>query len=248
MAGRIEGRIAIVTGAASGIGRAVGERFLEEGAKLVAVDKDGDALDAAYPDEARLLRIVVDVTDAAAPPRIVAETLAAFGGLDILVNNAGVVDFAGATEASDESWERTMATNVTAVFRLTRAAIPHLVRSGHGRIVNTASILALDGGAGVIAYTASKHAVAGLTKSLALELGSRGVTANYVLPGAILTGITRAGFAADPALRQRHADASALGRIGMPEDVAPAFLFLASDEAAYITGHGLVVDGGTVIM
>jgi NAD(P)-dependent dehydrogenase (short-subunit alcohol dehydrogenase family) len=133
------------------------------------------------------------------------------------------------------------------MFRICRAAIPQLRRSRQGRILNTASIMAERPYASLIAYTSAKHGVAGLTKSLAVELGAAGITANYILPGAVLTGITKPILSADPAVKAVYDGMSVLGRMAQPEEIAAAFLFLASDEAAFITGHGLAVDGGALL-
>jgi NAD(P)-dependent dehydrogenase (short-subunit alcohol dehydrogenase family) len=242
--GRLDGRVALVTGAADGMGRAIAQRLLAEGARVLAADLDGGKLAAAHAAGERLRLETCDVTAADAPGRLVGGAVEAFGGLDILINNAGVVEYEPVESMRDGNWRRTLAVNLEAVFALSRAAIPHLKRSRAGRIINIASINAFRSAPGLGAYAAAKHGVAGLTKTLAVELGPHGITANYICPGAILTGMTRPLMEADPALKSLFESFGVLGRMGQPEDIAGAALFLASDDAAFITGHGLVVDGG----
>ena len=242
--GRLAGRVAVVTGAADGMGRAIATAFIREGARVLVADLDAARLAAAHPDSPALVRVACDVTAPNAPERLIGGAVAAFGGLDILVNNAGIVDYQPVEAMSDANWDRTLGVNLTAAFRLCRAAIPYLKASAAGRIVNLASINAVRSAPGLAAYAAAKHGVAGLTKTLAVELGPHGVTANHILPGAILTGMTRPLMEADPALKALFEGLGVLGRMGQPEDIAAAAVFLASDEAAFITGHGLAVDGG----
>lgn len=244
MSGRLEGRVAIVTGAADGMGRAIAGTFLREGASVLAVDLAGDKLAASHSTHERLGLLTIDVTDDDAPARVIGGAVHAFGSLDILVNNAGVVEYEPVETMSDANWQRTIAVSLTAAFTLSRAAIPHLRKSGSGRIVNLASINAFRSAPGLAAYAAAKHGVAGLTKTLAVELGPDRITANYICPGAILTGMTRPIMDSDPTMKALFESFGVLGRIGQPEDIANAALFLASDEASFITGHGLVVDGG----
>lgn len=245
--GRLSGKVAIVTGAADGIGRAVASRFLAEGASVVAVDLSLDKLRAGLDgDPQRLHLMPVDVTSAQAPTELVGAAIERFGGLDILVNNAGVVCFETTEEMSDENWRRTVEVNLTAVFKLCRRAIEPMRQRGGGRIVNLSSINAIRTGPGLAAYAAAKHGVIGLTKTLAVELGPHQITANYVCPGAILTGMTRPLVESSTEMRAALDGFSPLGRMGRPEEVANGILFLASDEASFVSGHGLVIDGGFV--
>ena len=243
MAGRLVGRRAIVTGAASGIGRASAALFAAEGARVLAVDLPGKGL--AAPEGGASLEI--DITGQDAPDRIVSEAVRAFGGLDILFNNAGVSGRAKVEEMTDEFWDRVQAVNVRAPFRIARAAIPALKGSPAGRIINTASVMAEVTDIGLAAYCASKAGVAGLTRTLALELGKFGITANYLLPGAIRTGMTSALWDERPDIAEIWAKKAALRRLGAPEDLARAALFLASDDAAFVTGQGLAADGGLTL-
>jgi NAD(P)-dependent dehydrogenase (short-subunit alcohol dehydrogenase family) len=247
---RLAGKVAVVTGAASGIGEATARLFAAEGATVVAVDRPGSAIAEAHAGVARIVPLAQDVTDDDAPQRVLAEALRAGGGLDILFNNAGVSGRRLAEEHDDALWDRQFEVNVRAAFRMCRAAIPHLraraEATGRARILNTASVMAERTDIGLAGYVASKHAVAGLSKTLALELGKWGITVNWLLPGAIETGMTREAFA-DPAIRAVWAKKAALRRLGTPMDMARAALLLASDEADFVTGHGLVADGGLTL-
>jgi NAD(P)-dependent dehydrogenase (short-subunit alcohol dehydrogenase family) len=240
---RLHERTAIVTGAASGIGQASAALFAQEGAKVIAVDRPG-AFKAAPP--AGVTHFEADVAADDAPDRIIAAALA-LGPLDILFNNAGVSNNALAANMSDEDWDRVFAVNIRAVFRLCRAAIPHLVKSPAGRIISTASVMAEGTDYGLAAYCAAKAGVAGLTRTLALELGKHGVTANYLMPGAIRTGMTSPLWNQRPEVADIWAKKAVLRRLGEPIDLARAALFLASDDAGFVTGQGLAVDGGLTL-
>lgn len=244
---RLKDRAAIVTGAASGIGKATAQLFAAEGAKVLAVDLPDSALMSAHEDIASITPLGLSIAAPGAADRIIAEAVERFGQLDILMNNAGVSGRHFVEEMTDEVWERTFAVNVTAPFRLARAAIPHLRKSTAGRIISVASVMAEGTDLGLAAYCASKAGVAGLTRTLALELGRDGITANYLLPGAIKTGMTSPLWDARPDIAEIWAKKSPLRRLGQPTDLARAALFLASDEAAFITGHGLHVDGGLML-
>jgi NAD(P)-dependent dehydrogenase (short-subunit alcohol dehydrogenase family) len=241
--GRLTGRAAIVTGAASGIGRASAELFASEGARVLAVDRP--ASDLAFEDRA-IKTLGADLAEAATPKAIVGRTMAAFGGIDILFNNAGVGSNALVAQMTDEQWDQTQAVNLRAAFRLTREAIPHLIASSAGRIICTASVMANGTDYGLAAYCASKAGVVGLTRTLALELGKWGVTANALLPGAIRTGMTRQSFD-NPDIAAAWAKKSVLRRLGEPIDVARVALFLASDDGGFITGQAIAADGGMTL-
>lgn len=240
---RLQGKAAIVTGAASGIGRASAELFAAEGARVLAVDRPG--ADLAFEDKA-IETLACDVAAADAPGQIVERALAAFGQLDVLYNNAGVGVNALAADMTDEQWDFVVDIDLKAVFRLSRAAIPHLVKSPAGRILSTASVMALGTDYGLAAYCAAKAGVVGLTRSLALELGKHAVTANAILPGAIQTGMTRASFE-NPHNAEVWARKSVLRRLGQPIDVARVALFLASDDAGFVTGQAIAADGGLML-
>lgn len=241
--GRLQGRRAIVTGAASGIGRASAELFASEGAQVLAVDRPGANLTFDNP---AIETLGQDISEDAAPAAIVGRAVEAFGGLDIVYNNAGVSGSAPVGETSDEAFDRQIAVNLRAAFRISRQAVPHLVKSGVGRLIFTASIMARHTDNGLVAYSASKAGVVGMMRTFALELGRRGVTANAILPGAIATGMTAASFEHDE-IAALWAKKAALKRLGQPIDIARAALFLASDDGGFVTGQALGVDGGLML-
>ncbi len=243
---RLTGKTAIVTGAASGIGRATVHLFASEGAKVLAVDLSAERLAEAHGGKDAIAVLAQDVGADDAGEAMVAAAFAHGGGLDIVMNNAGVAPTALAETMSNAEWDHTLNINLRAQFLLCRAAIPRLKQSKAGRIINIASVMAEETDYGLAAYCASKAGVAGLTRTLALELGKFGVTANYILPGAIQTGMTRQSFANED-IAKVWARKSPLRRLGEPTDIARAALFLASEDSAFVTGHGLVVDGGLTL-
>jgi 3-oxoacyl-[acyl-carrier protein] reductase len=243
----IRGRIACVTGAASGIGRATACLFADEGARVAVVDRDAVGVDAVVKAiigvGAEAKGFVVDLGDAAACDALVRDVVTHFGGLDILVNNAGVTGVA-AIDSEDWSreWERNFAVNLTAPARLVRGFLPSLKAKNQGRVVNLASTEGLGASYAMTPYTASKHGVIGLTRSLAVELGHQGVTVNCVCPGPINTGMTavipedaKERFARRKVPVQRYAD---------PEELAQGILSLVLPAASYINGAVVVIDGG----
>ncbi len=244
--GRLSGKKAVVTGAASGIGEAIAKAYLKEGASVLAVDLPEKSLHAVYADHAAAACLEQDVTETNAADRIVAEAATALGGIDILVNNAGVAMGSSLEMTSDELWDQVMGVNVTAMFKISRAAIPALKQSRAGRIINLGSIMSDMGGPDLFVYGTSKHAVAGMTKSMAVDLGQYGITANYLQPGAIVTALS-APFFEDKEFRQYWEHKAPVGRLGQPEDVAAAAVFLATDEAQFVSGVGLNVDGGAIV-
>lgn len=237
---------AVVTGAATGIGEAITRVFVQHGATVLGVDLPDSGIEERYAGVANASGHVLDVSTDAAPEKLLELIHGEMGGLDILVNNAGISEFVSVEKSSDETWDHVMANNLRPVFRLSRMAIPLLKKSPAGRIINLGSIFSFLGANNLSAYTASKHAVAGLSRSLAGEVGKFGITVNFIQPGAIMTNMTRDGFRANPELRDYWINKSAMGRLGEPLDVARVALFLASDDAAFVTGTGIVVDGGTV--
>jgi len=244
---RLDGRAAIVTGAASGIGRATVQLFATEGAQVLAVDLPDKQLHEAHKGRSRIVCLEKSVGDADSGDIVVDAANRHFGRLDIVMNNAGVAANALVEEMSDEVWNRTLDVNLSAQMRICRRAIPLLKASPAGRIINVASVMAEGTGYGLAAYCASKAGVAGLTRTLALELGKFGITANYLEPGAIETGMTKPLWDARPDVADIWAKKSALRRLGQPIDLARAALFLASDDGGFVTGHGLVVDGGLML-
>ena len=244
---RLKDRAAIVTGAASGIGRATAQLFANEGARVLAVDLPGKGLADTHRAFAAIVTLEADIAADGAPKLIVETAVVRFGALDIVMNNAGTGANQLAEAVTREAWDRVLAVNLTAPFFICQAAIPHLRASKAGRIINVASVMAEGTDYGLSSYCASKAGVAGFTRTLALELGKFAITANYLLPGAIRTGMTSPLWDARPEVADIWAKKSALRRLGQPEDLARAALFLASDDGAFVTGHGLTVDGGLTL-
>jgi NAD(P)-dependent dehydrogenase (short-subunit alcohol dehydrogenase family) len=249
--GRLEGKVALVTGGGSGIGRAICERFAREGARVTVADWHRAAADetvARIVDEGgRAVATSGDVADPADAERMVAETVATFGRLDVLIANAGQALVATATETTPEQWDRVIGSNLTGCFLLARAAIPRLIAAGGGSIVLTASQLAFVGAERFAAYAASKGGVLNLARALALDHARDKIRVNALCPGAVETPLLLNQFAGQEGPQGTLADLAALhplGRLGQPGEIAAAALFLASDEASFVTGSALVVDGG----
>jgi NAD(P)-dependent dehydrogenase (short-subunit alcohol dehydrogenase family) len=240
--GKLRGKVAIVTGAASGIGEAIAGLYLNEGACVVVSDLPGHGLAQRFPDQAQVRAVEIDVTASEAPERIVETATREFGGLDILVNNAGIALGKQFEETTDEEFDRIMNVNVRSVFRMTRAAVPQLRARGGGSVINLASIMSSTGGPQLSAYAASKHAVLGLSRGMAVDLGKYGIRVNALQPGSIWTGMSRPFFD-DPNFRKYWETKAPMGRIGDPVDVAVVALFLATDEARFVSGAGIAIDG-----
>lgn len=244
---RFAGRTAIVTGAGSGMGAAIARGLAAEGADVVGVDIDGDAVAAVAENAVGTIRPErVDVSDPDQVATLV-ETVAARGPIDVLCNNAGVLDdYAPAHETSWELWRRILGVNLDGPFLLSRAVAPVMVAQGKGAIVNTCSIAAYVAGGGGTAYTTSKHALLGLTRQLAFDYGPHGVRVNAVCPGAVATGMTTE--LRTPEQANAHVDAAIAatpaGRWGEPDEIASVVLFLASDEASFVHGTPVLADGG----
>ena len=246
---RFAGRCVVVTGAASGIGLETARRFAAEGARVAMVDRDGPAAETACKSlEGEGHRAVaMDVTDEFGWQALAEIVEAAWDGLDVLVNNAGAAPVRAIADTSLAQWRATIAVNLDSTFIGTRALLPLLARSGRGAIVNVSSIRGIIGGVDIAAYCAAKGGVRMFTKAAALECAAlgNGVRVNSVHPGLVATPLAAAAFA-DPAVAARRMAALPLGRAGEPGDIADAILFAASDDAAYMTGAEIVVDGGTI--
>jgi NAD(P)-dependent dehydrogenase (short-subunit alcohol dehydrogenase family) len=252
MTGRLEGKRAIVTGAASGMGRSMALRFAREGARVLAADCAQAGLDSLLA-EAKAERLAIeihaiDLVEADAIPPMVERAVAQWSGLDILVNNAGIMDrFEGVGSLSLDIWRRVMATNLEAPMLAMRAAIPTMQAQGSGAILNISSVAGLGGATAGAAYTSAKHGLIGLTRNTAWIYGQQGIRCNAILPGAVNTGIqaTFEGVELDPLGRARASTYFAIcpGRLE-PEDIAQTALFLVSDEARNVNGVLLPVDAG----
>jgi len=241
----LHGRVAIVTGAARGLGRAISERLCSAGAKVACVDVTPDALnDTVASLNSRnwvAEAYVCDVTDSRRVNEVVEQVVAKWGGLDILVNNAGITRDSLIMRMKDDQWEAVLSINLKGTFLFTRAAAKPMMKGRRGRIINIASVSGLTGNPGQANYSASKAGIIGLTKTVAKELAGRNITVNAVAPGFIATEMTAAlGEQVLEEVKKR----TPLGRLGEPGDVANAVLFLASDAASFITGQVLTVDGG----
>ncbi len=243
---RLAGKTAIVTGAGRGIGNAVARRFAEEGAKVVLISRNpascggaADAINADFPGSCKAFPC--DVADATAVEACVKEILAEYPTVDILVNNAGITKDTLLMRMKESDWDAVMDTNLKSVFLFVKALQRTLMKSSAGRIINMSSIVGLSGNLGQANYSASKAGVIGFTKSMAQELASRKVTCNAIAPGFIATEMTDA---IPEAAREALLSRIPLRDMGKPEDIANCALFLASDEARYITGQVLVCDGG----
>lgn len=242
---RLTGKVALITGGARGIGRATAARFVEEGARVAVADRDRAAAEATARELGpSAFAVELDVSDRQSVTRTVDAVLAQAERIDVLINNAGITRDATLAKTSDEAWDAVIAVNLTGTFNVTRAVAPHMIARGKGAIVNAASIVGVLGNFGQSNYVATKSGVIGLTRVWARELGRKGVRVNCIAPGFIATEMTAAMPAeALDGMKQR----TPLGRLGQPEDVARAYAFLASDDASFIHGQVIGVDGGLVI-
>lgn len=248
---RLAGKSAIVTGAAGGIGRATALAMAAEGARVAVVDLNAAGLDEVAEQiraaGGEAVTVVADVSAEADIESIVATTVEAFGGVDVVFNNAGIIRRTTVLETSVEMWDQVFAVNVRSIFLMCKHVVPVMAAAGGGSIINTGSGWGLKGGGRAVSYCASKGAVVNLTRALAIDHGAQGIRVNSVNPGDVDTGMLRdearqlaqdtAGFLAEAADRP-------LGRMGQPEEIAAAVVWLASDESSYVTGAALSVDGG----
>jgi NAD(P)-dependent dehydrogenase (short-subunit alcohol dehydrogenase family) len=247
---RLEGKVAIITGAASGMGKAIAEAYAKEGAKVVVSDMNlegaAQVAEAIKADGAEAIAVETNVASSEDLERLFEETKNAFGKLDILVNNAGIMDgMEPVGDLSDERWDRLFAVNTTAVMRSMRLAMPLFLEQGHGVIVNNISAGGLYGARAGAAYTASKHAVVGLTKNTAFMYADKNIRCNGIAPGAVITNISSSMTNINQTGAARQSLGLALNpRAGQPEEIAKAAVFLGSEEASFVNGQILGVDGG----
>jgi len=246
------GKVAYVTGAASGIGRATALAFAREGADVAIIDIDTEGLtvtETALKEIGHRVRtITADVSDADAVKNAVEQTVETLGKLDVAVNNAGIFDPIGITHRLDiETWNKVIATNLSGVFYGMKYQIEAMLAQGGGAIINTGSVASLIGFQGIPAYTASKHGLVGLTKVAALDYAQQGIRVNAVLPGVIDTPMMEVFSGGTPEGRAMMTGLEPVGRMGTPEEIAQVVLFLGSDAASFVTGHALAADGGFTI-
>jgi NAD(P)-dependent dehydrogenase (short-subunit alcohol dehydrogenase family) len=249
MSARLQGRVALITGGGAGIGRAIAQAYVTEGARVAVLDRDAAAARAAAA-EVEGLALAADVVDAGQVRAAVAHTLKRLGRIDVLVNNAGVSPAAPFLELSEDDWRQTFRVNVDGVAQMCRAVLPPMIEQGSGVVINLSSWLGKAGRPLFSAYAASKFAVLGLTQSLAWEMAPHGIRVNALCPGIIAGTPMRAEIEAVqarlglPGTEERVQAAVPLARPGRPEDVARVAVFLASDDAAYLTGEAVNVAGG----
>ena len=242
----LSGQSALVTGASGGIGRAIARALHRQGAQVMVGGTRQEALAALAEELGERVHIgLADLVDPAAADRLVKDAETAMGRIDILVNNAGITRDALALRMDDESWRAVIEVNLTAAFKLTRAALRGMIRRRHGRVIGVTSVVAITGNAGQANYAAAKAAMIGMSKSIAAEIAGRGITVNCIAPGAIATAMTEKLTAEQ---RERLLGVIPAGRFGTPEEVAAAVIFLASPEAAYVTGQTLHVNGGMAMV
>ncbi|WP_394188056.1 3-oxoacyl-ACP reductase FabG [Paenisporosarcina quisquiliarum] len=245
---RLKDRVAIITGGANGIGLAACKKFVAEGAKVIMADFDeqtGKIQENSLRElgyEVTFLK--VDVADRKSVDLLVSKTIKTYGTIDILINNAGITRDSMLLKMDPSDFQRVLDVNINGVFNCTQAVVPHFIEKSSGKIINTSSVTGVYGNVGQTNYAASKAAVIGMTKSWAKEFGRKGIQVNAVAPGFISTSMVEK---IPQAMLEKMASAVSLQRLGQPEDVANAYLFLASNEADYITGHVLHIDGGIMM-
>ena len=249
--GRYDGRVALVTGAARGIGFGIATRFAEEGASIAVVDLDeAQAAEAAAKLPTRSVGIGCNVADAESAEAAVTRCVEELGGIHVLVNNAGITRDNLLFKMTEDDWDAVIGVHLRGPFLMTKAAQKHFVEQKYGKILNLSSVSAL-GNRGQANYSAAKMGIQGFTRTLGIELGPFGINANAIAPGFIATEMTDATAARlkmdVEEFRRLNAEANPVKRVGFPEDIAAAVCFLASDEASYITGQTLYVDGGITL-
>lgn len=250
--GKLNNKVAFITGAGSGMGAAQSLLFAKEGAKIIAADinLDGvkETMEKIKKDGGEAIAVEIDVSDSSSVKAAVKEGLEAFERIDVLSNTAGVLDdYTPTLETSEELWDKIININLKGVYNVTNAVLPQMVDNKEGVVINIASISAFVAGGGGAAYTAAKHGIAGYTKQLSFDYGPKGIRANAIAPGAVETGMTREMFESGEAEVMEAVNSVPAGRYGAPEEIATAALFLASDDSSFMHGAIVPVDGGWTV-
>jgi len=244
---RLTGKCCIVTGGGSGIGRAISLGFVREGAAVVVADREGAKAEGvaveAGGNGGRAVPVNADVTRPNDVDRMVDISLHEFGRIDVLINNAGIGKLGSVTEMSEQEWDEVLAINLKGPFLCSRKVIPQMLQIGSGSIVNVASVTGIVASPGRAAYCASKAGLIMLTKAMALDYAAHGIRVNAICPGVIVTPMTESSLE-NPSVRKEKLDKTPMGKLGIPSDIVPAAIYLASEESGFMTGHALVVDGG----
>ena len=246
----LTGKNVFITGGGSGIGKGISDVFARAGANVVVADINIDSARLASEQLKGIGKFSythIDVTDKESVSKAVESAINSHNTIDILINNAGLASPGNIEDTTDTMWEQLMDVNLNAMFKLSRELLPLIKLSKSGRIINLGSIMSDMAGNNLCAYGTTKHAVAGLSKSMSVDLGKYGITVNYLQPGAIVTALSKPFFD-DPEFKQYWENKAPIGRLGQPEDVAHAAMFLASEQSSFITGVGLNVDGGAIVM
>ncbi|ALC91481.1 2-hydroxypropyl-CoM dehydrogenase [Bacillus sp. FJAT-18017] len=249
---KLDNKVAFITGAGSGMGKAQASLFAKEGAKVIAADINLDGVkkvvDQIKAEGGNALAVEIDVSNKASVETAVNKGLDQFGRIDILSNTAGILDgYAPTLETSEELWDRTININLKGVYYVTNAVLPQMIENGQGVVINIASIAAFVAGGGGAAYTASKHAIAGYTKQLSFDYGQKGIRANAIAPGAVETGMTKQIFEEGSAAVMEAVNSVPAGRYGQAAEIANVALFLASEDASFMHGAIVPVDGGWIV-
>ena len=252
MAGTLDGKVALVTGGSTGIGKASALAFAREGARVVVGDTNAEegkrTVDEIVGSSGEAIFVRTDVSSSADVENLIRQATEAYGRLDCAFNNAGIIGSIATPshEYSEEDWDRVIGVNLKGVWLCMKHEIPQMLQQGGGTIVNTSSIWGVVGASGFSAYVATKHAVAGLTKTAALEYIGSGIRINAVNPGPIETAITQSVFQVVPEMQEQILTTTPIGRMGEPREIAEAVVWLCSDASSYVVGHTLLVDGGYV--
>lgn len=249
MSGRLQDRIAVVSGAGAGIGRGIVTHLARAGAKVVVADINAERIDTVVgeltAEGLTAVGVLADASSNGGVEGMLAKATSTFGRLDILVNNAGVPDYwKTLVELSDEAWQRNIDINMTGPFKACRAAVPIMIAQGGGVIINIASISALRGGRSGLAYTVAKHGVVGLTQAVAVEYGAAGIRCNCISPGSVITSLSSMDGMSEEGLKIREKGIVTRPPRAEPDDIAPTAVFLASDDSRYVNGTNLIVDAG----